>query len=372
MEYAEGVHLTRTDENVDEIDALATRLGGRVGLDDVLDDLDRKGRRSLFRARAIRRAYTFDAADRRDPRWWPQGVTTSADASDEEEIAGRRIVAVAWYAKELPGDEVNQGSRITFFDLGTRRYRHVLLVKPVLKDGVADIEPLTVHAGGIVWFGPYLHVAATAKGFHTCRLDDLLRVSDDEVAAYGHRYVLPVRFSYQAETDEGHERLRYSFMSLDKAASPPDILAGEYGRGDTTRRLARFPVDPETLLLATEDDGIARGRRCSTRESARCRARWWPGAATTSRSRRVRRRSGRSTPASPARSSGIGGRRRWGRRTSPTGPRPTSCGRSASGRGGAGSSRCAAAGSTEPSRKEDRAIRVQRRTRMTRYFCAQV
>ena len=258
MQYAEGVHLTRTDENVDEIDALATRLIGRVGLDDVLDDLDRKGRRSLFRARAIRRAYTFDAADRRDPRWWPQGVTTSADATDEEEIAGRRIVAVAWYAKALPGDEVNQGSRITFFDLGTRRYRHVLLVKPVLKDGVADIEPLTVHAGGIVWFGPYLHVAATAKGFHTCRLDDLLRVSDDEVAAYGHRYVLPVRFSYQAETDEGHERLRYSFMSLDKAASPPDIVAGEYGRGDTTRRLARFPVDPETLLLATEDDGIAR------------------------------------------------------------------------------------------------------------------
>ena len=258
MEYAEGVHLTRTDENVDEIDALATRLGGRVGLDDVLDDLDRKGRRSLFRARAIRRAYTFDAADRRDPRWWPQGVTTSADASDEEEIAGRRIVAVAWYAKELPGDEVNQGSRITFFDLGTRRYRHVLLVKPVLEGGVADIEPLTVHAGGIVWFGPYLHVAATAKGFHTCRLDDLLRVSDDEVSAYGHRYVLPVRFSYQAETDEGHERLRYSFMSLDKAATPPDILAGEYGRGDTTRRLVRFPVDPETLLLATLDDGVSR------------------------------------------------------------------------------------------------------------------
>ncbi len=258
MKYAEGVHLTRTDENVDEIDALASRLGGRVGLDDVLGDLDRRGRRSLFRARAVRRAYTFDAADRRDPRWWPQGVTTSADASDDEEIAGRRIVAVAWYAKELPGDEVKQGSRITFFDLGTRRYRHVLLVKPTLKDGRADIDPLTVHAGGIVWFGPYLHVAATAKGFHTCRLDDLLRVSDDEVAAYGHRYVLPVRFSYQAETDEGHERLRYSFMSLDRAASPPDILAGEYGRGDTTRRLARFPVDPDTLLLATEGDGVAR------------------------------------------------------------------------------------------------------------------
>jgi len=259
MRYAEGVHLTRTDENADEIDALAGLLGGRVGLEEVLDDLDRRGRRSWLPARAVHRAFTFDASDRRDRRWWPQGVTTSADASDEEEIAGRRIVAVAWYAKKLPGDEANQGSRITFFDLGSRRYRHVLLVVPVLRDGVPGIAPLTVHAGGIVWCGPYLHVAATAKGFHTCRLDDLLRVSNQEVAAYGHRYVLPVRFSYRAETDEGHERLRYSFISLDKSASPPEILAGEYGRGrDTTRRLARFGLDPGTRLLATGEDGISR------------------------------------------------------------------------------------------------------------------
>jgi hypothetical protein len=259
MHYAEGVHLARTDGSLDEIDALAALLGGRVGLDEVLDDCDRQGRRSWLPARAVHRAYTFDRADRRDRRWWPQGVTTSADASDEEEIAGRRIVAVAWYAKELPGDEVRQGSRITFFDLGTRRYRHVLLVVPVLRDGRPGIEPLTVHAGGIVWYGPYLHVAATAKGFYTCRLDDLLRVERDEVAAYGHRYVLPVRFSYKAETDEGHERLRYSFMSLDKGATPPEIVAGEYAYGTgKTRRLARFAIDPETLLLATTEDGVTR------------------------------------------------------------------------------------------------------------------
>lgn len=267
MAYAEGVHLTRTSENVDEIDALAARLGGRVGLDEVLDDLDRRGRRSLMRARAVHRAYTFDAADRRDPRWWPQGVTTSADASEEELVAGRRVVAVAWYAKDLPGDPADrtgQGSRITFFDLATRRYRHVLLVRPVIRDGVAVIEPLRVHAGGIVWCGPYLHVAATARGFHTVRLDDLMRVPDDGAdgdrpKAYGYRYVLPVRFSYKAQTDEGVERLRYSFLSLDRSASPPEILAGEYGRGEAvTRRLAHFSLDPETLLLTTEDDGLAR------------------------------------------------------------------------------------------------------------------
>lgn len=268
-----GVHLTRTDESVDEIEALAAVLGGRVGLDDLLDDLDRRGRRSWLPARAVHRAYTFDAADRRDRRWWPQGVTTSADASDTEEIAGRRIVAVAWYAKTLPGDESgNHGARITFFDLGSRRYRHALLVVPTMNDGVLGLEPLRVHAGGIVWHGPYLHVAATAKGFFTCRLGDLMRVSpdlegpgagigiaEDRVASYGYRYVLPVRFAYQARTDKGHEKLRYSFMSLDRAATPPELVAGEYGYGaGKTRRLARFPVDPESLLLATADDGASR------------------------------------------------------------------------------------------------------------------
>ena len=272
MTYAEGVHLTRTDENADEIEALAGALGGRVPLGDLLADLDHRGRRSWLPARAVRRAWTFDAADRRDPRWWPQGITTSADASAEERVEGRRLVLVAWYAKELPGDVGgNQGSRITVFDLDTRRYRHVLLVVPVLQDGVVQLEPLRVHAGGIVWCGPYLHVAATAKGFYTCRVDDLLKVPHerrgpdhllgvdaDRVSSYGYDYVLPVRFAYRASTDDGHERLRYSFISLDRASDPPMIVAGEYARGDRSRRLARFPLDPETLLLESGDDDLAR------------------------------------------------------------------------------------------------------------------
>lgn len=261
MEYVEGVHLTRTDENAAEIEALATTLAERVELGAMLDDLDRRGRRSWVPARAVHRAYTFDRADRRDRRWWPQGVTTSADASEEETVGGRRIVVVAWYAKQLPGDGgEGQGSRLTFFDLDTRRYRHVLLVVPRLVDGRLELAPLRVHAGGIVWHGAYLHVAATAKGFFTCRLDDLFRVADDVAASttYGYRYVLPVRFSYRAETDEGHERLRYSFISLDRGTTPPQLVAGEYAYGPKTRRLARFPVDEATGLLATTDDGLSR------------------------------------------------------------------------------------------------------------------
>ncbi|GEP40368.1 hypothetical protein NPS01_40310 [Nocardioides psychrotolerans] len=267
-----GLHLTRTEENVAAIDALAALLGGRIGLETMLGDLDRRGRRGFAPGLKVHRSFTFDAADRRDERWWPQGISTSADASTSETIGGRRIVAVSWYAKKLPGDESgNHGSRLTFFDLDTRRYRHVLLVVPTLEDGRLVLAPLRAHAGGIVWSGPYVHVAATAKGFHTCRLDDLLRVTDDlagpasgigieddRVSSHGYRYVLPVRFAYSAVAADGEERLRYSFMSLDRETTPPSLLVGEYARGKQTRRLARFALDPDTHLLSTAEDGLAR------------------------------------------------------------------------------------------------------------------
>lgn len=276
-----GLHLQQLEENVAEIDALADRLGGRVGLEPLLDDLDRRARRTLAPGLKVHRAWTWDRVDRRDERWWPQGISTSADAArigggqgelgDRGELPGRSLVAVAWYAKKLPGDDIGQGSRISFLDLDTRRYRHVLLVVPRIRDGVLDLAPLRVHAGGIVWVGEHLHVAATAKGLMTCRLDDLLRVpdalvdpqpgrhglrlSDTSVSTYGYRYVLPVRFAYRAETDDGVERLRYSFASLDRAADPPAVVVGEYGRGSQTTRIARFPLDRETGLLETDTDG---------------------------------------------------------------------------------------------------------------------
>ncbi len=267
-----GVHLVRTDENVAEIDALAAVLGGRVGLDGVLDDLKWRARKSLLGrllGRAVSRAITWDAYDRRDPRWWPQGISTSADASDTEDVAGRRVLVTTWYSKKLDG--ASYGSRVTFLDLDTLRYRHVLLVVPSLdENGALVLEPLRIHAGGVVWAGPYLHVAATSRGFVTVRLDDIMRVPGDDdhgdefgvdgqrVASYGHRYVLPVRFRYRAETDDGHSRLRYSFLSLDRRSEPPTMIAGEYGRGDASTRLARYHLDPETWLLATDEDGCSR------------------------------------------------------------------------------------------------------------------
>ncbi len=241
-----GVHLSRSDENVAEIDGLAARLGGRVGLDGVLADLDRQARSSRLGrllGRAVDQAWTWEERDNRDRRWWPQGISTSADASETEEVGGRRLLVTTWYSHQVDG--VSHGSRVSFVDVDTLRYRHVLLV-------TAEMEPLHIHAGGLVWCGPYLHVAATARGFHTFRVEDVMR-SD----LHGHDYVLPVRFSYRAHTDTGHDRLRYSFLSLDRSASPT-LVAGEYGRGSDTTRLARFDLDAESALPRPGDDGFAR------------------------------------------------------------------------------------------------------------------
>lgn len=271
-DFVEGVHLSRTDEHAAEIEALAELLGGRVGVDGVLDDLNRRARRSWAPGRAVHRALTWDAEDRRTPHWWPQGISTSADASDTEDIAGRRLVVTTWYARDLPG-QPHHGSRVTFLDLGSRRYRHVLLVVPTMaEDGTVGLEPLQVHAGGIVWFGPYLHIASTSRGFMTCRADDLLRVPDerasgdhtrlgvhgDRVSSFGYRYLLPVRFAYRAAAAKGHQKLRYSFLSLDHDTRPPELVVGEYGRGKQTRRLARFPLDRESMLLVDGEDGLSR------------------------------------------------------------------------------------------------------------------
>ena len=253
-----GVHLTRTGENLREIDALAGLLGGRVGLDGVLADLDRQARRSLtgrLLGRAVDAAYAWEDRDSRDPQWWPQGISSSADASPTELVAGRRLLVTSWYSH--PVDGVSHGSRLTFLDLDTLRYRHVLLVVPGIdEDGALDVQPLKVHAGGIVWCGPYVHVAATARGVVSVRLEDVVRAGPG-VASYGHDYVLPVRFTYRAHADRGQERLRYSFLSLHRSATPT-LVAGEYGRGSDSTRLAQFELEAGTALLRAGDDGTSR------------------------------------------------------------------------------------------------------------------
>ncbi|QCX26753.1 hypothetical protein [Nocardioides jishulii] len=271
-----GVHLERSEEHGVQIDLLAERLGGRTTLGALLDDLKFTATPSLrgrLAGRAVQRAIAFDRHDQADRVWWPQGVTTSADADPTGTVEGRRVVVTTWYAKAEAG--VGRGSRLTFLDLDTLRYRHVLLVEPVVDaEGRLELRPVRIHAGGVVWAGPWFHVAATARGFVSCHVGDLMRVADDNahpdeigvfdeesggrVSSFGHHYVLPVRFAHRAYSDEGNVPLRYSFLSLDRSTQPPGLLAGEYGRNDQSTRLAQFDLDAETWLPQTDESGLSR------------------------------------------------------------------------------------------------------------------
>jgi hypothetical protein len=172
------------------------------------------------------------------------------------------------YAKDL-GDG-SHGCRLTVVDLETLRYEHVLLVEPgIAADGSPTIGPVHAHAGGAVWHGPYLHVTATGRGWVRCRIDDLLRVPEggdpdrcaiegERVSAYGHRFVLPVSGAHRSGAEQGQEKLRFSFLSLDRTGGTPALVAGEYARGNRSRRLARFEIDPATSLPRLDADGRAR------------------------------------------------------------------------------------------------------------------
>jgi hypothetical protein len=217
------VHLRQSRDLTPEIDALASPVGGRVGLSTVLGDLDRRLRRTWAPGLAVRRAWTWEASDRRDPAWWPQGISPSPGPE--------RVMAVSWYAKD-------GGSRLSFLDLDRRRYRHVTLVRP---DAEGGHRPLPIHAGGIAWHGPWVHLAATRGGFWSCHVDDVVRSRDG--------YLLPVRFRYSTP-DKRDDDVRFSFLTIDGA----ELVAGEYGGARQSRRLARVALDPETLLPVTDGE----------------------------------------------------------------------------------------------------------------------
>jgi hypothetical protein len=243
MAVAPHIQLRRTDENAAEIEALATRFGGAVGIEGVIANLSRQARPTTVEGSAVTRAYAWEERDNWDPRWWPQGITWSTDVSA---IDG--VVVTSAYAKSRVG--ITMASRITVLDLDSLRYRHVLLVRPLLWRGRPIFRPLRVHAGGLVWYGPnYLHVAGSRRGILTCRVQDVLKVPPSR-ATLGHHYVLPVRFAYDAAAGD----MTYSFLSLDRTVDPPEIVAGEYGKATMPTRLARFQIDGD--YLRTEAAGV--------------------------------------------------------------------------------------------------------------------
>lgn len=226
--------------------------GEPAGLGDLLTDLDRVARPTRLRGTPAATAFRWDTADSVDRGWMPQGITTSADAAGDGVVHGRRVLITSWYRNT---SRTHQAARVTVVDVsdpGCPRYRHVLLVEPTRGTQGTRTLPVPVHAGGLVWHGDLLYVAATFGGMRVFHLADLTR-ADPPFHGYG--YLLPQRFSYRPVPGDRH-RLRFSFLSLDRTDSRPSLLAGEYSRGDERSRIARYPLDQTSGRLRSAGPSV--------------------------------------------------------------------------------------------------------------------
>ncbi|MFE5486090.1 hypothetical protein [Streptomyces sp. NPDC056527] len=195
----------------------------------------------------LTRSFCFDDADNgnANSEWWPQGVTTVADADEDQtwgdpetgwDPADHKPMMVTWYNKDdwnddkkpddADSDGLNterKGVRVSFIDSSTGKYAHVLLVYPFINaSGNASYMSVrtsqhysssqynygSLHAGGIVWYGYYLYVADTNRGFRVFDLRNIVDLGalpadkwgtsknaigrqDGVYHAHGYRYILP-------------------------------------------------------------------------------------------------------------------------------------------------------------------------------------
>lgn len=254
----------RADELLDELHESGVR---RVSVEDVLASADRVGRRlepdepplAAIERPAVA-GFGWDAQDTSASSWFPQGITTSHDAGGGL-WAGREIVLVSW---ALDGAA---SVRLSFVELGegAPRYCHVLLVEPVRRWGreAIDLKPIRLHAGGIVWRGPYLYVADTLRGVRVFAVGEMLEVAtgrpdvvghrDGHWYGAGHRFVMPqvgaLRLGLlRSIFDHGP---RFSFLSLSRDADGAvgSLISGEYRNRRPGARLVNWPVFKEAQIL---------------------------------------------------------------------------------------------------------------------------
>ncbi|EHR62451.1 hypothetical protein SaccyDRAFT_3623 [Saccharomonospora cyanea NA-134] len=212
-------------------------------------------------------AFCWNSGDDGTADWYPQGISSTADAYGNGTYEGETALFVSWYYRH---DNPNKGVRVSFVDHSTSStpvYRHVLLVEPYTDSaGNPDFRPVTVHAGGIFAYGHFLYVADTWGGFRAFDLRHIWRVStgdksrigrqsDGTYHAFDYRYVLPQAHRFTASTTDGTARLRFSAASLDRTSTPDSVVVPEYDADGTGTRVVRFPIDYTDRKFRESSDG---------------------------------------------------------------------------------------------------------------------
>ncbi|KAF2260263.1 secreted protein [Lojkania enalia] len=192
--------------------------------------------------------------DQDTEKWYPQGISTSADAFDSEKYEGYSVQLISWHSDHY--DDGKRGARISFVKQGSgrkKKYRHVLLVRP---KGDEDFEAIKgLHAGGIVWYGNLLYVVDTTSGLRVFDLNHIYSV-DESIKNKAGKSRNKYARSYDWQKKSGVTNMRFSFISLDRTTTPDSLIIGEYHAERTNCRLLRFDADYKTRLLKTSS-GIA-------------------------------------------------------------------------------------------------------------------
>jgi hypothetical protein len=246
------------------IDELAV-VHPRIGLEGLLGRRGTRAWPGRVPAEAAIEGFRWGLFDGWSARWWPQGVEVLSDESHGGHGGhGDGILVVSWFAQEVRG--TSQGARITVIDRrdpARPRYHHVLLVEPTRDtEGRISMEPVHVHAGGLARVGHRLFVAATLGGLRVFDVRDILRVTGR--APFGYRCVLPQTGWQRLQGGRGEERMRFSFVSVERGGSDDEhLIVGEFGPHESGRRLGRIPVveldsAETTAVTGVQEPGIPR------------------------------------------------------------------------------------------------------------------
>ena len=264
-----GVHLRRTDENVREIDALGTLLGGAVGVDAVLADLNRKASRTFVLGRG-----RLGQGGRLGLRLGPRGPRRRALVAAGRVHLGRRLrhrghrrQARARRQLVRQGRAAASGSPSwTWPACATATCCSSCRSSTSTGCSCCDRCACTPEA----WSGtartctwpPRPAAWSPAASTTSCACPDVrgtgayrLGLRGQQVASYGYRYVLPVRFSYRAYADDGNDPLqvllplarpqhrapgdRRGRVRADRAEHPAGALPPRAGHPDAADRRRR-------------------------------------------------------------------------------------------------------------------------------------
>jgi hypothetical protein len=240
-------------------------------------------------------AWCFDSGDEDAGRsldssdWVPQAVASSNEGAVGG-YTGPSAVAVTWY-QPRPDHTAGamddpQNDRISFINTpasgDSATYRHVLMVEPVVENGVLNLRRVKMHAGGIAWYGNILYVASTGGGIrafdvrrifavHTTKDTvglDTATPSDTGLYGESFAYVILEVANYK-KTDAACNRspttvntgLCFSGVTVNRSASPVSLISYEYRTKDEMvaakvgSRIVHWPLDGSTGLLARAADG---------------------------------------------------------------------------------------------------------------------